>query len=1024
MSMPHWKYRPYATVDLPDRTWPDRVLDRAPIWCSTDLRDGNQALVNPMDSARKRRFFDLLLALRIREIEVGFPSASKTDFDFARLLIEDELIPDDTTIAVLTQARPELIERTFEAIAGAKRAIVHLYNSTSVTQRRVVFRLDRDGITDLAVRRDAAVPRARRRCVRRDRLPVLARELPPHGARLRARDLRGRRRGVGADADEKMIVNLPTTVEQFPPNVYADRIEWFGRHFSKRDAAILSVHPHNDRGTAVATAELGLMAGAERVEGTLFGNGERTGNVDLITIALNLLTQGVDPGLDLSGIDEARAIVEECNELPVHPRHPYVGELVYTAFSGSHQDAIKKGMHAQERSGSDVWDVPYLPIDPNDSGGATRRSSASTRSRGRAASRTSCRSEHHLDLPRGLQVDFAQKVQAITDARGGELTSAELMESFREQYLDHVTPLELVGHSHSSEGGADRIAANLLVDGEERIVEGEGNGPIDALVNALGRGLGIELHVLDYHEHAMSRGEDANGRRLRRGGRRRRGRLGRRHPPVDRHRVAPGRAQRREPRARTCGPRRRPSRRRSTPRAAQAESSAKAMRSAATARCRSSRGMRQEIVIGEVEIIRRLIRSSASVRNIRAVTPGCERMPAPTSATLPRSAISTTSNGPIASCTRSSARRVASTSPAGTENETVAEPCTTSCRIVSTLTSSAAIASKIAAAIPGRSGSPLRSKTTSFSECVTAETMGCSSPSDAVDPGRAHVRSRARDDGVRELGRRRACRRDPASASWRERLSTACVERRCLVRPAEPVLEHERGRAEHSRRVRDPAPGDVGRRAVDRLEDPRPVVAEARRRRQPEPAGHRGGEVGEDVAEHVLGHDDVELLGRARELHGRVVDEHVLDLDVRILGGDLVDDAAPEPRRLEHVRLVDRRQLPAARAGELEAAPRDPLDLARVVLARVEDGAVVAHAARAEVEAADELAHDEEVDRARRARAAGSRRRRARRGAGACPARDGRPPRRTRDGRSAPSAPRPPSGRPRACPAAASRPSA
>src|SRR6188472_884990 len=367
MSMPHWKYRPYETVDLPDRTWPDRVLDRAPIWCSTDLRDGNQALVNPMDSVRKHRFFDLLVALRVREIEVGFPSASKTDFDFTRQLIEDELVPEDTTIAVLTQARPELIERTFEAIAGAKRAIVHLYNSTSVTQRRVVFRLDRDGITDLAVRGTTLC----KQLAAEASTEIVFQYSPEsfHHTELDfALEICERVADEwGPTPEAKMIVNLPTTVEQFPPNVYADRIEWFARHFSRRDSAILSVHPHNDRGTAVATAELGLMAGAERVEGTLFGNGERTGNVDLITIALNLLTQGVDPGLDLSAIDEAKAIVEECNELPVHPRHPYVGELVYTAFSGSHQDAIKKGMYAQKQQPEEaLWDVPYLPIDPQD----------------------------------------------------------------------------------------------------------------------------------------------------------------------------------------------------------------------------------------------------------------------------------------------------------------------------------------------------------------------------------------------------------------------------------------------------------------------------------------------------------------------------------------------------------------------------------------------------------------------------------------------------------------------------------
>jgi 2-isopropylmalate synthase len=509
MSMPHWKYRPYDTVDLPDRTWPDRVVDRAPIWCSTDLRDGNQALINPMDSARKRRFFDLLLALGIPEIEIGFPSASKADFDFTRLVIEEGLVPEGVTIAALTQARPELIERTFEALAGARRAIVHLYNSTSVTQRRVVFRLDRAGITELAVR---GTRLCRELAAEADGEIVF--QYSPESFHHTELDYALEICEAVAEEwaptpDARMIVNLPTTVEQFPPNVYADRIEWFGRHFSKRDSAILSVHPHNDRGTAVATAELGLMAGAERVEGTLFGNGERTGNVDLITVALNLLTQGVDPGLDLSTIDEAREIVEQCNELPVHPRHPYVGELVYTAFSGSHQDAIKKGMHAQERSGADQWDVPYLPIDPNDLGRSYEAIIRVNSQSGKGGVAYLMEVDHHLDLPRGLQVDFAQRVQAIADARGGELTSGELWGTFQESYLDHVSPLELVSHAHSSEGGADRIAANLLVDGEARIVEGEGNGPIDALVNALARGLGVEMRVLDYHEHAMGRGEDA-----------------------------------------------------------------------------------------------------------------------------------------------------------------------------------------------------------------------------------------------------------------------------------------------------------------------------------------------------------------------------------------------------------------------------------------------------------------------------------------------------------------------------------
>ena len=509
MPMPHWKYRPYATVDLPDRTWPDRVLDAAPLWCSTDLRDGNQALVNPMDSERKRRFFALLLSLGVPEIEVGFPAASKTDFDFVRLLIEERLVPSGTTIAVLTQARPELIERSFEAISGAERAIVHLYNSTSVTQRRVVFRLDRAGITELAVR-GARLCKELAATADGEIVFQYSPESFHHTELDYALEIcEAVAEEWGPTPEAKMIVNLPTTVEQFPPNVYADRIEWFGRRFTKRDATILSVHPHNDRGTAVATAELGLMAGAERVEGTLFGNGERTGNVDLITIALNLLTQGVDPRLDLSSLDVARAIVEECNELPVHPRHPYVGELVYTAFSGSHQDAIKKGMHAQERSGSDAWDVPYLSIDPKDVGRTYEAIIRVNSQSGKGGVAYLMQVEHHLDLPRGLQVDFAQKVQAIADARGGELASDELLATFQAHYLDHTTPFELVGHSLSSEGGTDRIAARLVVDGVERIVEGEGNGPIDALVTAFSRELGAEVHVLDYHEHAMSRGEDA-----------------------------------------------------------------------------------------------------------------------------------------------------------------------------------------------------------------------------------------------------------------------------------------------------------------------------------------------------------------------------------------------------------------------------------------------------------------------------------------------------------------------------------
>jgi 2-isopropylmalate synthase len=507
--MPFHKYRPYDTVDLPDRTWPNVVLDHAPIWCSTDLRDGNQALVNPMDPVRKRRLFALLVELGFKEIEVGFPAASKADFDFARTLIDEELVPDDVTIAVLTQARPELIDRTFESVAGARRAIVHLYNSTSVTQRRVVFRLDRDGVTELA-RRGTEMCRRLAEASDAEIVFEYSPESFHHTELDYALEICEAVAAEWAPApDEKMIVNLPTTVEHFPPNVYADRIEWFARHFSRRDSAVLSVHPHNDRGTAVATAELGLMAGAERVEGTLFGNGERTGNVDLVTLALNLLTQGVDPRLDLSQLDEAKRTVEECNELPVHPRHPWAGELVYTAFSGSHQDAIKKGMHAQEHSTDETWDVPYLPIDPKDVGRTYEAIIRVNSQSGKGGVAFLLASRYGLDLPRGLQVEFAQKIQAITDAEGGELSADEIYDVFRENYLDVVTPYEIVSYRHEANEAGDRLTAQVVADGEPLEISGEGNGPIAALVRGLTERNGLDISVLDYHEHAMSTGADA-----------------------------------------------------------------------------------------------------------------------------------------------------------------------------------------------------------------------------------------------------------------------------------------------------------------------------------------------------------------------------------------------------------------------------------------------------------------------------------------------------------------------------------
>jgi 2-isopropylmalate synthase len=512
--MPFQKYRPFPTVDLPDRTWPDRVLDTAPIWVSTDLRDGNQALVNPMDLARKDRFFRLLIELGYREIEVGFPSASRADFDFVRHLVENDLVPDDAWLLVLTQARRDLIERTFESIQGAKRAIVHLYNSTNEVQRRVVFRLDRAGVRQIAVRG-----------------ATWCRELEDTLAGTEVRFEYSPETFIGTELDyalevceavsdvfeptpeRKLILNLPATVEMSTPNVYADRIEWMCRQLTRRDATIVSLHPHNDRGCAVAATELALMAGAERVEGTLFGNGERTGNVDLVTLALNLYTQGVDPGIDLARIDEVKAIVEECNELPIHPRHPYAGELVYTAFSGSHQDAIKKGMDARERSQDVVWEVPYLPIDPADLGRTYEAIIRVNSQSGKGGVAWLLKSEHGLDLPRGLQVEFGQVVQRITDGEGGELAPARLWREFEAAYLTATLPYELVGYRNESGAddgdGTDTIAARIRERGVERVITASGNGPIDAFTRALGEHCGVAVRLRDYHEHAMSGGANA-----------------------------------------------------------------------------------------------------------------------------------------------------------------------------------------------------------------------------------------------------------------------------------------------------------------------------------------------------------------------------------------------------------------------------------------------------------------------------------------------------------------------------------
>jgi len=508
--MPIHKYRAFPAIDLPDRRWPTRAIDRAPQWCSVDLRDGNQALVEPMGPDRKRRMFDLLLKLGFTEIEVGFPSASETDFAFVRELIEHRLVPDNATIQVLTQARPELIERSFEAIRGASRAIMHLYNSTSTLQRRVVFGLDKPGIVDIAVSgarliRDLAATMPETEVIY---------QYSPESFTGTELDFAVEICEAVMDvwqptADRKVILNLPATVEMATPNIYADQIEWFGRKIRDRDCITLSLHPHNDRGTAVAAAELAIMAGADRVEGTLFGNGERTGNVDIMTLALNLFSQGIDPGLVITDIDEIVRTVEHCNQLPVHQRHPYAGELVYTAFSGSHQDAIKKGFEALAKRNDTLWEVPYLPIDPKDLGRTYEAVIRVNSQSGKGGVAYVMKADYGLDLPRGLQIEFSKVVQEVADRTGKELSSADIWSLFRDTYLRGG--MRLVDYTVLPEprAGERRIAATVALDGTERRIEGVGNGPIAAFVDALRRECGIELTVLDYHEDAVSAGADA-----------------------------------------------------------------------------------------------------------------------------------------------------------------------------------------------------------------------------------------------------------------------------------------------------------------------------------------------------------------------------------------------------------------------------------------------------------------------------------------------------------------------------------
>jgi 2-isopropylmalate synthase len=512
--MPIQKYRPFPPVDLPDRRWPEGRITAAPTWCSVDLRDGNQALIDPMDVHRKRRLFEVLVRMGFKEIEVGFPSSSQPDFDFVRLLIEEGLIPDDVTIQVLTQSRDELIERTFESVAGARRAIVHLYNSTSALQRRVVFGLDREGIVAIAVRGAELI----KRLASDHRSTEFVFEYSPES--FTGTELDFAKEICDAVIDvwqptprQKVILNLPATVEMSTPNVYADQIEWCHRNIARRDSFVLSVHPHNDRGAAVAATELALMAGAERVEGTLFGNGERTGNVDVITLAMNLFSQGVEPALDISNIDELRRVVEACNQLPIHPRHPYVGDLVYTAFSGSHQDAIKKGMEALAASNGDVWEVPYLPIDPHDVGRTYEAIIRVNSQSGKGGVAYILKNDYHLDLPRRLQIEFMKVIQGITDTTGKEIAPDEIWRAFEITYLGPKAGLELIEtdtSDHAGTGSAGtRLQAVIRTGGVQRTIVGTGNGPIAALTDALARECGIQLQVVDYVEHAVGAGSDA-----------------------------------------------------------------------------------------------------------------------------------------------------------------------------------------------------------------------------------------------------------------------------------------------------------------------------------------------------------------------------------------------------------------------------------------------------------------------------------------------------------------------------------
>jgi 2-isopropylmalate synthase len=521
-SMPVHRYRPWydlvENIDLPDRTWPTKRIERAPLWCAVDLRDGNQALIDPMSPARKRKFFDLLVRMGYKEIEVGFPAASQTDFDFVREIIDEHAIPEDVSIQVLTQCRPELIERTFEALDGAPRAIVHIYNSTSILQRRVVFREEREGIKKIATQAAEMVVELAAKHPDTDFRFQYSPESYTGTELSYALEVCNAVTEIWKPTPEKpVILNLPATVEMATPNVYADSIEWMSRNLERRDSVILSLHPHNDRGTGIAAAELGYQAGADRIEGCLFGNGERTGNVDLVALGMNLYSQGIDPQIDFSDMDEIKRTVEYCNQLPVPERSPWGGDLVFTAFSGSHQDAINKGLDAlkdaADKQGVPVeeypWEVPYLPIDPKDVGRTYEAVIRVNSQSGKGGVAYIMKAEHQLDLPRRLQIEFSKVIQRYTDTAGGEVDPATMYNAFSAEYLELKTPLELVRQHVTDNGdGEYDITATVKVEGDEHEVTGRGNGPIAAFFDALST-VGFDLRLLDYSEHTLSPGDDA-----------------------------------------------------------------------------------------------------------------------------------------------------------------------------------------------------------------------------------------------------------------------------------------------------------------------------------------------------------------------------------------------------------------------------------------------------------------------------------------------------------------------------------